>query len=89
MSKPSVPELTWVTAEGSPRQIGRILGEVGRSAVHEVLFGDESWQAATDSRHARVLQTLAENVQSHFPEICDELFELSEGLKLPLEQVVA
>ncbi len=89
MSKPSVPELTWVTAEGSPHQIGRILGEVGRSAVHEVLRGDDSWQAATDSRHARVLQTLAENVQSQFPQIWEELVGLSEGLKLPLEQVVA
>jgi hypothetical protein len=69
MSKPSVPELTWVTAEVSPRQIGRILGEVGRSAVHEVLRGNDSWQAATDSRHARVLQTLAENVQPQFPQI--------------------
>lgn len=89
MSDSSVSELGRVTARGTPRQIGRALGEAGRDAVHEVLLRADYWHAVTNPAHAGAVQTMASNLQTLFPAIWEELQGMAEGLRLPLEQVVA
>lgn len=89
MSEVMASELGRVTARGTPRQIGRTLGEAGREAVREVLLGADYWQAVTDPAHAGAVEVMAENVKAMFPSVWEELQGLAEGLELPLEQVVA
>ncbi|WP_306151582.1 C45 family peptidase [Roseovarius sp. MMSF_3281] len=89
MSEVMASELGRVTARGTPRQIGRTLGETGREAVREVLLGAEYWQAVTDPAHTGAVHLMAENLQALFPAVWEELQGLAEGLELPLEQVLA
>lgn len=89
MSDLSVSELGHVVARGTPRQIGRTLGEAGRDAVHQVLLNADYWHAVTNPSHAYAVQVMAENLQALFPAIWEELQGLADGLRLPLEKVVA
>ncbi len=89
MSDTTVSELGRISARGTPRQIGRTLGEAGREAVCEVLLGADYWQAVTDPAHAGAVKVMAENVKALFPSVWEELQGLAEGLELPLEQVFA
>ena len=89
MSDSTVCELGRVMARGTPRQIGRTLGEAGRDAVHDVLLKVDYWQAVTDPNHAGAVQVMAQTLQSLFPAVWEELQGMAEGLNLPLEQVVA
>ncbi|MFZ2100670.1 MAG: C45 family peptidase [Oricola sp.] len=89
MSEHAGSELGWIAAQGSPRQVGRTLGEAGRAAVQEVLLRSEYWQAVTDPALAGPVQRMAANVKTLFPQAWEELIGLAEGLQLPLEQVFA
>lgn len=89
MSDLTVSELGRVTARGTPRQIGRTLGEAGRAAVREVLLQTRYWQAVTDPAHAGAVRAMADTMQVRFPTVWEELQGLAEGLDLPLAQVVA
>lgn len=89
MSDAPASELGHITARGTPRQVGRALGEAGRAAVHEVLLREAYWQAVTDPAHASAVRIMADNVKAVFPAIWEELLGLAEGLEMPLEQVVA
>src|SRR6056297_2023750 len=89
MSDSTVSELRQVTARGTPRQIGRTLGEAGRDAVHDLLTKVDYWLAVTDPANADKVQVMAENLRTLFPAIWEELQGLAEGLNLPLDQVVA
>ncbi|WP_296764863.1 C45 family peptidase [Sediminimonas sp.] len=89
MFEAKASELGRVTAQGTPRQIGRTLGEAGSAAVRDVLLRTDYWQAVTDPAHAVAVRSMACNLQTLFPAIWEELQGLAEGLELPLEQVVA
>lgn len=89
MSELMTSELGSLTARGTPRQIGRILGEAGREAVREVLLGADYWRAVTDPAHATAVARMADNMQTLYPSVWQELQGLAEGLDLPLEQVAA
>ncbi|HKL46240.1 MAG TPA: C45 family peptidase [Roseovarius sp.] len=89
MSESALSELGSVTAHGTPRQIGRALGEAGRAAVRDVLLHADYWHAVTDSAHAGAVRRMGDTLRSVFPAVWEELQGLAEGLGLPLEQVVA
>ncbi len=89
MSDVSAPELGRVAARGTPRQIGRALGEAGREAARAVLLQADYWQAVTDPAHAGAVRVMADNLKALFPTVWEELQGLAEGLDLPPEQVVA
>jgi len=89
MSETKTSELGCVTAQGSPREIGRILGEAGREAVYDVLLETSYWQRVTDPVHARAVQAMSDNLQALFPAVWEEINGLAEGLNLPLERVFA
>lgn len=89
MSETALSELRWVTAQGSPRQIGRALGEAGSEAVRDVLLHADYWHAVTDSAHASVVRVMADALRARFPSVWEELLGLAEGLDLPPEHVVA
>ena len=89
MSDLSVSELGRVTAHGTPREIGRALGEAGCDAVHQVLLKAEYWRAVTDPAHADTVRIMADNLARRFPAIWEELQGLAEGLEIPLRHVVA
>ncbi|MCZ0813488.1 MAG: C45 family autoproteolytic acyltransferase/hydrolase [Pseudomonadota bacterium] len=89
MSEPAPSELGSVAAHGTPRQIGRALGEAGRAAVRDVLLHADYWHAVTDSAHAGAVRRMGDNLRRLYPAVWEELQGLAEGLDLPLEQVVA
>lgn len=89
MSDVTASELGRIVARGTPRQIGRTLGEAGREAVRGVLLQADYWQAVTDPAHAGAVQVMVDNVKALFPAVWEELQGLAEGLGLPLEQIVA
>ena len=89
MSEPGASELGFVTARGTPRQIGRALGEAGREAVHKVLLHESYWRAVTDPVHAGTVGMMADILKALFPPVWEELQGLAEGLGLPPELVMA
>lgn len=89
MSEPTPPELRWVSAVGSPREVGRSLGESGQVAVRRVLLGSEYWTAVASWAESSVVGDMAERTRSLFPDIWQEIEGLAEGLDLPLMQVFA
>lgn len=89
MSDATTSELGRVAARGTPRAIGRILGETGRAAVRDILLKSPYWQAVTAPAHQAAVQRMAANIRARFPAIREELEGLAEGLALPLEQVMA
>ncbi|MBD3678385.1 MAG: 6-aminopenicillanic acid acyl-transferase [Rhodobacteraceae bacterium] len=89
MSEIAMSELGSVTSSGTPREIGRALGEAGRAAVRDVLLHVDYWHAVTDRAHADAVRLMTENLRDVFPAIWEELQGLAEGLELPLEHVVA
>ena len=89
MSEAEASELGFVTARGTPRRIGRTLGEAGREAVRKVLVHESYWHAVTDPAHAGAVRVMADNLRALFPAIWEEMQGLAEGLGLPPEQVVA
>ncbi|MCL3882441.1 C45 family peptidase [Marivita sp. GX14005] len=82
------PELGWHRAAGDPHRIGLILGRAGRDAVREVLLGSDYWADVMAHAQSAVITEMAQNVQSLFPAIWQELTGLAEGLELPLVQVL-
>lgn len=82
-------DLGWVTAGGSPHDIGRRLGRAGRAAVHRHLLGAPIWQRVTDPAHGPRLARMTASVRARFPAIWAEIEGLAEGLGLPVAQVMA
>lgn len=82
-------DLAWVTARGSPYQIGLALGLAGRRAVQRHLLREPLWAEATDPRHALLVGRIAAQVQARFPAIWAEIKGLAEGLDLPVTDVMA
>ena len=89
MCDSAVLELGWVRARGTPRAIGRALGQAGREAVRRVLLGSDYWAAVTDPAHAIAVQRMTDALAARFPAILEEIAGLAEGLGLPFEQVMA
>ncbi|PKQ12385.1 MAG: hypothetical protein CVT70_08485 [Alphaproteobacteria bacterium HGW-Alphaproteobacteria-1] len=83
------PELGRITARGTPREVGRALGEAGRAAVHQVLLGAPYWQAVTAPAHRAAVARMGEGLRARFPAIHEEMEGLAEGLALPFEHVLA
>lgn len=89
MSDAQIAELGWVEARGTPREVGRALGQAGRDAMHGVLLAADYWKAVTDPAHSHRVGAMAARVRRRFPAIWEELTGLADGLDLPLDQVVA
>lgn len=83
------PEIGRIAVEGTPRDVGRALGEAGRAAVHEVLLSAPYWRAVTAPAHRAAVLRMGEGLRARFPAIHDELEGLAEGLGLPFEAVLA
>lgn len=81
--------LGWHKASGSPREIGRALGQAGREGVHRHLLAAPIWQLVNAEAHAGRVARMAAAVQARFPAIWAEIEGLAEGLDLPVSQVVA
>lgn len=81
--------LGWVRAGGTPREIGRALGEAGRAAVHGHLIPSAPWADITAPRHAALVARLAEATRARHPSVAEEIEGLAEGLGLPFAQVMA
>ncbi|MFP1644540.1 C45 family autoproteolytic acyltransferase/hydolase [Pontitalea aquivivens] len=82
-------DLGWHTAGGSPRDIGRALGQAGRAAVNRHLLPAPIWQLVTAPAHAGRVARMAGAVQQRFPAIWAEIEGLAEGLGLPVTDVFA
>ena len=78
-----------IAATGSPRDIGRILGERGRAAFLAHVVGGPLWREVTDARHAESLERMAAATRARFPWIWEEIAGLAEGLELPPDEVFA
>jgi hypothetical protein len=89
MFETTYSQLGWVRANGSPRQIGRLLGAAGHGAMRAVLMHADYWHAVTDAAYAGVVRRMVENLAQRFPLIWEELQGLAEGLEIPLEHVAA
>jgi hypothetical protein len=83
------PELGRITARGTPREVGRALGEAGRAAVHQVLLGAPYWQAVTAPTHRAAVARMGDGLLRRFPTIHEEVSGLAEGLALPFAEVLA
>ncbi|WP_210879357.1 C45 family autoproteolytic acyltransferase/hydolase [Roseovarius autotrophicus] len=83
------PELRRITARGTPRKVGRALGEAGRTAVHTVLLHTPYWQAVTAPAYHAAVARMGEELRARFPTIHEEVAGLAEGLALPFEDVIA
>lgn len=83
------PELGRIAARGTPRALGRALGEAGRAAVHDVLLGAPYWQAVTAAQHRAAVARMGAGLRTRFPAIWAEIEGLAEGLALPFEDVLA
>jgi predicted choloylglycine hydrolase len=79
----------WLSAAGSPFEIGQALGARGRDAVHKHLVHSQIWSTITDERHAATVGRLMDNTKRRFPRIWQELNGLAEGLDLPKKNVLA
>jgi hypothetical protein len=82
-------ELGRITARGTPREVGRALGEAGRAAVHQVLLGEPYWQAVTAPAHRAAVARMVDGLRARFPTIHEEIEGLAEGLALPFWDVLA
>ena len=78
-----------IDAAGSPRAIGRALGEEGRAALRAVALDGPYWRAATDPAHTTTMRALTEATAARFPAIHEEIAGLAEGLGLPFDAVMA
>lgn len=81
--------LGWRRVGGSPRALGRALGEAGRTAVHAHLLPSDIWRAVTDPVHRPRVAGMAAATGALFPEILAEIEGLAEGLGLPFADVMA
>lgn len=82
-------DLGWLTVGGSPRDIGRALGQAGRAAVHRHLLTAPIWGQVNAPAHASRVARMSDAVRQRFPAIWAEIEGLAEGLDLPVVQVMA
>lgn len=85
----SDPLLGWQQITGTPREIGRALGQAGRAAVQRHLPALPYFQAMTGPEHGPACARMAKATRARFPDIWAEIEGLAEGLALPLDQVFA
>jgi hypothetical protein len=79
--------LAWLTAHGSPHEIGLALGRWGAEACHRHLVHSAAW-AQIQACHGRPEVAAAQHLlQQHHPWIAEELNGLAQGLELPPEAV--
>ncbi|MAU52887.1 MAG: 6-aminopenicillanic acid acyl-transferase [Roseovarius sp.] len=83
------PELRRIGLRGTPRDLGRALGEEGRAAVRDVLLGAPCWQAVTAPAHRAAVARMERGLRARFPAILEEVEGLAEGLALPFADVLA
>lgn len=79
----------WLNIAGTPFDIGFAAGERGRKAVHQHLLPSSIWSMINDKQHTKTIDRLRNNTQQRFAHIWEELCGLAEGLKLPLQEVMA
>lgn len=82
-------DLGWLRLAGSPRDIGRALGQAGREAITRHLLAHPLWQMVNATDHAPRVARMAKATQARFPWIWAEIEGLAEGLGLPVDQVFA
>ena len=82
-------ELGDIRVSGSPREIGRQLGQAGRKAAHDLLLTTPYWANVTRPDHAATVTRLGQATRARFPTIWQELQGLAEGLALPFADVLA
>lgn len=82
-------ELGWLRLAGSPRDLGRALGQAGRAAVARHLPAHPLWQMVNAPSHAARVALMAEATRVRFPWIWAEIEGLAEGLGLPVGHVFA
>lgn len=81
--------LGWANVNGSPFEVGRALGLLGRDAVQRSVVTSELWAMATSAAKAALVARMAQTTQDLFPQIYEELKGLADGLGLPFDQVFA
>lgn len=79
----------WLSAAGSPFEIGQSLGAKGRDAVQRHLVHSQIWTSTTGENHAATVERLMDNTRLRFPDIWQELNGLADGLDLPAKNVMA
>lgn len=82
-------ELRFVSARGSPYQIGLDLGRAGRVAARSVLLAAPYWKAVTAPEHDATVARLGRAIRQRFPTIWAELEGLAAGLDLPFSNILA
>tara|TARA_R110002072_G_scaffold14810_18_gene60679 strand:+ start:2891 stop:3925 length:1035 start_codon:yes stop_codon:yes gene_type:complete len=76
-----------VEAAGAPRELGRALGEAGKTALAEDAFNTAQFQSLSQwLGSARLTQILTAATQA-FPEIVEEIRGIAEGAGQPFEKV--
>jgi len=79
----------WLKASGSPFDIGAMMGQQGREAVHKHLVKSDIWATITSEDQTAKVAQMLQNTQTQFPAIYEELCGLADGLQLPLEEIAA
>lgn len=80
--------LTWLEAQGTPRQIGVALGRWGAQACHDHLVGSPAWKAIMYWRDSAAVSTMQALITQYFPWIVEEIDGLANGLELPRDDVL-
>lgn len=81
--------LAWLSAQGSPFDIGLALGRQGRRAVGDKLLQHSLWRRITGPGYTRQVERMLETTSERLPWVMDEIRGLAEGLALPVEDVFA
>jgi predicted choloylglycine hydrolase len=79
--------LSYLKIQGSPLDVGMQLGRFGAQAMHAFIEKSESWHHVMQWRGSASAQTMKRLTQENHPQIWQELQGLSQGLKLPLDDV--
>ena len=83
------PEIGWIEAQGSHRDIGLDLGKRGYKAVHQHLTSHSLWNTLNESQFSERVDQYSDLTKTHFPFIWEEIEGLAEGLELPVNEVMA
>lgn len=70
---------------GGPREIGRALGVLGRSAWSAFAAASPAWRTLQPWRSSAHLAALADRTRTHFPRCWEEIAGLAEGLGVAME----
>lgn len=81
------PSLPLVRIDGTPRHVGRVLGELARPVMRDCLDQSRTWHALQAWRDHPRLDRLAVAAQRHLPLVWDELSGMAEGLAMPMHDL--